>query len=94
MKSQLRDKTERVAELEENLVGKQLALDKIIEENQKLQKTIAEINKQGVRVLKFGAMIFVLPATGESQTGSSPDKRSKMYNLGIIFYISPLKCML
>ena len=61
MKSQLRDKTERVAELEENLVGKQLALDKIIEENQKLQKTIAEINKQGVRVLKYGAINFVLP---------------------------------
>ena len=48
MKSELRNKTERVAELEENLVGKQLALDKVIEENEKLRHEISQTNKHKV----------------------------------------------
>ena len=48
MKSELREKIDRVAELEENLVGKQLALDKVIGENEKLRQEIRNSKRNQV----------------------------------------------
>ena len=53
VKAQLRQKEERVKKLEENLVGKQLALDKVIRENEKLRQD-SEMS-QKVRVNSTGS---------------------------------------